>query len=205
MAGFISSPPADASARGLARPARRSTRPRPRSRVDLAVVEDSALAVTVPDLGHRGHVDGVVQLTVPAPREAVDPAVPGGHLDGAVPLKAAKRSRLAKRMTSPVMPTIVAATTGPTPKTSVVVVFQATREPRALRPTPPRRTTRDQGDRKGPARATGERLCRLRAGSHPHTPALRPSHSRTDTQATTTRRSARRSSRRRPRRQQKAS
>jgi hypothetical protein len=38
---------------------------------------------------------------------------------GAVPLKAPKRSRLAKRMTSPVMPTIVAATTGPTPKTSV--------------------------------------------------------------------------------------
>jgi hypothetical protein len=34
---------------------------------DLAVVEDPALAVTVPDLGHRGHVDGMVQLTIPAP------------------------------------------------------------------------------------------------------------------------------------------
>ena len=33
------------------------------------------------------------------------------------------------------------------------------------------------------------------AGSHPDTPALRPSRSRTHTQATTTRRSARRSSR----------
>jgi hypothetical protein len=34
---------------------------------DLAVEEDAALAVTEPDLGHRGHVDGVVQLTVSTP------------------------------------------------------------------------------------------------------------------------------------------
>jgi hypothetical protein len=48
---------------------------------DVAVVEGAALAVAVAHLGHRGHVNGVVQLTVPAPGEAVDLAVPGGHLD----------------------------------------------------------------------------------------------------------------------------
>ena len=39
---------------------------------------------------------------------------------------------------------------------------QATRQRRALRPTPPRRTTLSQGGRQGPGRATRERLCRLR-------------------------------------------
>jgi hypothetical protein len=49
---------------------------------DLAVEEGAALAVTEPDLSHRGHVDGVVQLTVPAPREAVGLATSRRHLDG---------------------------------------------------------------------------------------------------------------------------
>ena len=44
---------------------------------------------------------------------------------GAVPLKAAKRSRVGKRAMSPVTPTTVAATTGPTPKMSMVVVPDA--------------------------------------------------------------------------------
>src|SRR3974390_2693263 len=44
---------------------------------------------------------------------------------GAVPLKEAKRSRLGKRVTSPVMPMVAAATAGPTPKISVVDVLDA--------------------------------------------------------------------------------
>jgi hypothetical protein len=34
---------------------------------ELAVVVGAAVAVAVPDLGDRGHVDGVVQAAVPAP------------------------------------------------------------------------------------------------------------------------------------------
>ncbi len=48
----------------------------------LAVVEDAAVAVAMAHLGHGRHVDGMVQLTVPTPGEAVDLAVAGGHLDG---------------------------------------------------------------------------------------------------------------------------
>jgi hypothetical protein len=44
---------------------------------------------------------------------------------GVVPLQAAKWSRLAKRDTSRTSPVTVAATTGPTPKTSVRVVPEA--------------------------------------------------------------------------------
>jgi hypothetical protein len=124
----------------------------------------------VPDLGHRGHVDGVVQLTVPAPREAVDPAVPGGHLDGGGAVEGAEAvpAREAEDITGD------ADHRGGHHRADAedlgVVVFQATRRPRALRPTPPRRTTRNQGDRIGPGRATGERLCRLRGRlTPPHT------------------------------------
>jgi transposase len=49
---------------------------------------------------------------------------------------------------------------------------------------------------RGPGGQPGNDSIARAAGSHPDTPALRPSHSRTRTQATTTRRSARRSSRR---------
>ena len=49
---------------------------------------------------------------------------------------------------------------------------------------------------RGPGGQPGNDSVACAAGSHPDTPALRPSHSRTRTQATTTRRSARRSSRR---------
>jgi transposase len=48
---------------------------------------------------------------------------------------------------------------------------------------------------RGPGGQPGNDSVACAAGSHPDTPALRPSHSRTHTQATTTRRSARRSSR----------
>src|SRR5205085_2047399 len=44
---------------------------------------------------------------------------------GAVPLKAAKRSRVGNQAMSPVTPTTVAATTGPTPKMSMTVVPDA--------------------------------------------------------------------------------
>jgi transposase len=47
---------------------------------------------------------------------------------------------------------------------------------------------------KGPGGQPGNDSVACAAGSHPDTPALRPSHSRTRTQATTTRRSARRNS-----------
>src|SRR5215471_757319 len=44
------------------------------------VVAGAAVAVLVPDLGDRGHVDRVVDAAVAARRQAVDLAVPGGHL-----------------------------------------------------------------------------------------------------------------------------
>ena len=47
----------------------------------LAVVVGAAVAVGVPDLGDRGHVEGVVDAPVPAQRQAVDLAVPRRHLD----------------------------------------------------------------------------------------------------------------------------
>jgi hypothetical protein len=48
---------------------------------DLAVVVGAAVAVGVPDLGDRGHVQGVVDAPVPAQRQPVDLAVPRRHLD----------------------------------------------------------------------------------------------------------------------------
>src|SRR6266516_583367 len=45
------------------------------------VVVGAAVAVLVPDLGDRGHVDRVVDAAVAAQRQAVDLAIPGGHLD----------------------------------------------------------------------------------------------------------------------------
>ena len=45
------------------------------------LVVGAAVAVPVPDLGDRGHVDGVVDAAVAAQRQPVDLAVPGGHLD----------------------------------------------------------------------------------------------------------------------------
>jgi hypothetical protein len=53
---------------------------------DLAVIVDAAVAVGVPDLGDRGHVEGVVDAPVPAQREPVDLAVPEDTSTGAVPL-----------------------------------------------------------------------------------------------------------------------
>jgi hypothetical protein len=45
------------------------------------VVAGAALAVLVPELGYRGHVDRVVDTPVPAQRQPVDLPVPGGHFD----------------------------------------------------------------------------------------------------------------------------
>ena len=45
------------------------------------VVVSAAVAVLVPDLGDRGHVDRVVDAAVAAQRQAAGLAVPGGHLD----------------------------------------------------------------------------------------------------------------------------
>ena len=42
----------------------------------LAVEVSPAFAVPVPDLGDRGHVDGVVDAPVPAPGQPVDLPVP---------------------------------------------------------------------------------------------------------------------------------
>jgi hypothetical protein len=46
------------------------------------VVAGAARAVPVPDLGDRGHVDGVAGPAVAAPGQAPDFAAAGGHLDG---------------------------------------------------------------------------------------------------------------------------
>src|SRR5947207_4663614 len=48
----------------------------------LAVEVGAAFAVLVADLGDRGHVDGVIDAPVPAPRQPAGPAVPRRHLDG---------------------------------------------------------------------------------------------------------------------------
>jgi hypothetical protein len=45
------------------------------------VVVGAALAVLVPELGYRGHVDRMVDTPVAAQRQAVDLPVPGGHFD----------------------------------------------------------------------------------------------------------------------------
>src|SRR6185369_5461157 len=45
------------------------------------VVAGAALAVLVPELGYRGHVDGVADTPVAAQRQAVDLPVSGGHFD----------------------------------------------------------------------------------------------------------------------------
>jgi len=48
---------------------------------DLAVIVGAAGTVPVPDLGDRGHVEGVVDAPVPAQRQPAGLAVPRGHLD----------------------------------------------------------------------------------------------------------------------------
>jgi hypothetical protein len=48
---------------------------------DLLLVVDAALGAAVADLGDGGHVDGVVELSVPAPGEPVNLPVAGGDLD----------------------------------------------------------------------------------------------------------------------------
>jgi hypothetical protein len=53
---------------------------------DFLVVAGAALAVLVPELGYRGHVDGVVDTPVAAQRQAVDLPVPEDTSTGAVPL-----------------------------------------------------------------------------------------------------------------------
>ena len=47
----------------------------------LLLVIGAAVAVPVPDLGDRGHVDGMVDAPVAAQRQPVDLPVPGGRLD----------------------------------------------------------------------------------------------------------------------------
>ncbi len=77
-------------------------------------------------LGDGGHVDGV-WLRVRFPRRESRHTLrpPEDTSMGAVPLNAAKQSRVGKRAMSPVMPTTVAATTGPTPKMSMTLVRDA--------------------------------------------------------------------------------
>ena len=54
---------------------------------DLAVVVGAAVGVTVADLGDGGHVDGVVETAVAAPRESEHLASPEEDTSiGAVPL-----------------------------------------------------------------------------------------------------------------------
>jgi hypothetical protein len=47
----------------------------------LAVVVGAALAVPVPDLGDRGHVDGVVEMAAAASGEPVDLLPARGHVE----------------------------------------------------------------------------------------------------------------------------
>jgi hypothetical protein len=53
---------------------------------ELAVVVGPPVAVPVPDLGDCGHVDGVVEAPIPAPRQPVDLALSEDTSIGAVPL-----------------------------------------------------------------------------------------------------------------------
>lgn len=49
---------------------------------DLAVEERATFGVGVTDLGHGGHVDGVVEATVASAGEPMRDPAAGGHLDG---------------------------------------------------------------------------------------------------------------------------
>src|SRR5690348_15551700 len=53
---------------------------------ELLVVVSAALAVPLADLGDRGHVDGVVEVAVPAPAQPAGLALAGGHLDRGGPV-----------------------------------------------------------------------------------------------------------------------
>ena len=79
----------------------------------------------VADLGDGGHVDGVVQLSVPAGFSRCRLFGPDDASIGAVPLWRAKCPEVGNRRTSPTRPTMIAAVNGPIPYTSVTVVFDA--------------------------------------------------------------------------------
>jgi hypothetical protein len=81
--------------------------------------------VPVADLGDRGHVDGVVDPPVPAPREPVHLPVPRRHLDRGGPVVSGEAIAVPERDTSSTSPSTIPAMTGPTPNTSVSVVPEA--------------------------------------------------------------------------------
>jgi hypothetical protein len=89
------------------------------------VVVAAAGAVSESQLGDGGHVDGVVEGAVPAPREPPDLAPAGGHLDGGGAVE--RGEAVACREAGDVAGDAdhVAATTGPTPKMSMTLVPDA--------------------------------------------------------------------------------
>jgi hypothetical protein len=92
---------------------------------DLLLEVGAAVAVGVPDLGERGHVDGVVEAPVAAQREPVDLPLAGGDFDRGSAVVGGEASRSPNRDTPPVAPMMAAAMTGPTPKICVRVVPDA--------------------------------------------------------------------------------
>jgi hypothetical protein len=88
----------------------------------LLLVIGAAVAVPVPDLGDRGHVDGVVDAPVAAQRQSAGLPVPGGRLDRGGAVIGGEVIASGEAATSVTSPMMVPATTGPAPKTWVRVV-----------------------------------------------------------------------------------
>jgi hypothetical protein len=91
----------------------------------LLLVIRAAAAVPVPDLGDRGHVDGVVDAAVAAQRQPADLAVPGGYLDRGGAVIGGEVITPGEPGNIAASPMTVPAITGPTPKTCVRVVPEA--------------------------------------------------------------------------------
>ena len=81
--------------------------------------------MSVAHLGHGSHVESVVQLAVPPDREPEDFLSARGNFDRGNAVVRGEVALSAKRRTSLVRPTVMAAITGPTPKILVVVVPDA--------------------------------------------------------------------------------
>ena len=85
----------------------------------------AAVAVLVPDLGDRGHMDGVVDAPVAAQRQPVGLAVPGGHLDRGGAVVGGEVVAAGEPGHGDDVADDGGAMTGPTPNTSVRVVPEA--------------------------------------------------------------------------------
>ena len=93
---------------------------------DFLVVIGAAVAVAVAHLGDGRHVQGVVQLAAAPHRQAVALLLARGGLYGRRAVVGSEVVLVGQAADVGGEPTVMAATTGPTPKILVVVVREAT-------------------------------------------------------------------------------